>query len=32
MMYVKLFYFEVKWSYGEILWDESAMYIRVTLY
>jgi hypothetical protein len=32
---VKWFYSEVKWSevsYGEVLGDKSAMYIRVTLY
>jgi hypothetical protein len=32
---VTWFYFDVKWSevsYGEVLVDKSAMYIRVTLY
>ena len=32
MIKVKLFYFEVKWSYGAVLGDKSTMYIRVTLY
>jgi hypothetical protein len=35
VIYVKWFYFEVKWtevSYGEVIGDKSAMYIRVTLY
>jgi len=35
VIYVKWFYFEVKGSevsYGEVLVDKSAMYIRVTLY
>jgi hypothetical protein len=34
-IYVKLFYFEVKWSevsYGEITGDKIAVYIGVTLY
>jgi hypothetical protein len=26
------FYCEVKWSYGEVLGDKKAMYIRVPLY
>ena len=35
MIYVKWFYFEKKSSevsYGEVLVDKSAMYIRVNLY
>jgi hypothetical protein len=35
MIYVKWFYFEVKWSeviYGEALGDKSTTYIRVILY
>jgi len=34
IIYVKWFYFEVKWSevsYGEVLGHKSAMYVRVTL-
>ena len=38
VIYVKWFYFKVKWSgwsevsYGEVLVDKGALYIRVTLY
>jgi len=34
VIYVKWFYFEVKWSevsYGEVLGNKSTMYIMVTL-
>jgi len=33
MIYVKRFYFEVKWSYGEVLGNKNAIYsyIMVTL-
>ena len=35
VIYVKWFYFEFQWNevtYGEVLGDKSAMYIRVNLY